>query len=78
MSDKEAVLRALARLPESIKWADVVDAVQPVVARDGSAMDVARLSAAILTPEELALYENPPTDGIPIRALLAELEAQPS
>ena len=78
MSEKEAILRAVAALPDSIKWADVAARIASVVARDASDKDLARfLGAAFpVTPEELAEYTNPPTDGIPIQDLLAELEGR--
>lgn len=74
MSEKDAILRAIAGLPDSTDWAGVADAVFGILARFGTPADVARLHAAIVTPEEMAEYENPPTGGMQLHELLAELE----
>ncbi len=74
MSEKDAILSAIAGLPDSTNWAGVADAVFSILARYGTPADVARLHAAIITPEELAEYENPPTGGMQLHDLLAELE----
>jgi hypothetical protein len=78
MSEKEAILRAVAGLPDSTNWAAVTDALFRIVARDGTPADVARLHAALTTPEELAEYTNPVADGVPLADVLAELEARGS
>jgi len=75
MSNRDAILKAVAGLPDSMNWAALTAAVYRVVARDGTPDDVARFQAAIVGPEAMAEFENPPTDGIPIQNLLAELEA---
>ena len=78
MSNKDAILKAVAGLPDSINWDDVASSIAGIVARDATEKDVARFfgAAVVITPEMMALFENPPTDGIPIQDLLAELEGR--
>lgn len=78
MSNKDAILKAIAGLPDSIDWDAVASSVAGIVARDATEKDVARffVTALPVTPEEMALYANPPTDGIPIEDMLAELEGR--
>lgn len=74
MSEKDAILRAIAGLPDSTNWREVADSVFSILARHGTPADVGRLHGALLTPEELAEFENPPVGGMQIHDLLAELE----
>jgi len=78
MSNKDAILKAVAGLPDSINWDDVASCIAGIVARDATEKDVARFFGVALpvTPEQMALYANPPTDGIPIQDMLAELEGR--
>lgn len=54
----------------------MTDALFRIVARDGTPADVARLHAALTTPEDLAEYTDPFADGVPLADVLAELEAR--
>ena len=74
MSDKDAILRAVAGLPDSVDWAAVTKVLYQAVARDGTPEDVARFQAAIVTPEAMAEFENPPVGEMQLRDLLTELE----
>ena len=78
MSNKDAILKAVAGLPDSMNWDDVANRLASLVARDATERDVARFFVAAfpITPEELAALENPPTDGMPIEDMLAELEGR--
>ena len=76
MSDRQTVLDAVGRLPESATWADISDALLGLVARRGTPADVARLYRAGLTADALAEYMDPAAE-LSFEAVLAELEAQP-
>ncbi len=76
MSNKDAILKAVAGLPDSINWDDVASSIAGIVARDATEKDVARFfgAAVVITPEMMALFANPPTGGPQLRDLLAEFE----
>lgn len=76
MSNKQSVIDAVGRLPESADWPEITDALLAVVARRGSEADYARLYRAQFTPEHLAEYLNPPPGGVPLDGVIAELEAR--
>lgn len=76
MSDKQSVIDAVGRLPESAGWPEITDALLAVVARRGNEADFARLYRAQFTPEHLAEYLTPPTGGVPLDAVIAELAAR--
>ena len=78
MSEKDTILRAVAGLPDSTNWPALTAVLYQFVAREGTPDDVARFQAAIVTPEEMAEYQNPPVGGMQLRDLLAELEATSS
>lgn len=76
MSNKDAILKAIAGLPDAFNWPALTAAAYRVVARDGTPEDVARFQAALISPEEMAEYENPPpAGGMQLHDLLAEFEA---
>ncbi|QDU18296.1 hypothetical protein [Urbifossiella limnaea] len=76
MSNKDAILKAIAGLPDSVDLTAVTKALYQAVARDGTPEDVARFQSAIIPPEAMAEFENPPVGGMQLRDLLAELEAR--
>lgn len=75
MSHKQAILEAVAGLPETATWSEITDALLALVARQGSAADFARQYRTQLTADQLAEYQNPSGD-IPLESVLAELEAR--
>lgn len=75
MSNKEAVLKAVATLPEAATWAEITDALLAVVARHGSAADFARFYRTQLAAADLAEYAGLQGD-IPLDTVIAELEAR--
>jgi hypothetical protein len=62
MSDKQAALDAVSRLPESATWAEITDALFLVAARNGSPADLARFYRSQLGAEQIREYLNPAAD----------------
>jgi hypothetical protein len=78
MSNKQSVLQVVQNLPESASWVEITDALLAVVARSGSAADSARLYRTQFTTDHLAEYLNPPSSGIPLDTIVAELQSRTS
>jgi hypothetical protein len=75
MSEKQAVLDAVARLPETAGWAEITDALVGLVARNGSPADLARLYRSQLRADELNEYLNPAAD-LPLAQVVEELKSR--
>jgi hypothetical protein len=75
VSDKQLVIQAVGTLPETATWAEITDALIGVVARRGSAADLARLYREQLTAEHLAEYLNPKAEVL-LDSVVGELEAR--
>jgi hypothetical protein len=75
MSEKQSVLDAVQRLPETATWVEITDTLLSIVAREGSSADFARLYRAHFTADQLAAYLQPQAE-IPLDSVIAELESQ--
>jgi hypothetical protein len=77
MSDKQTLLQAVTRLPETATWSQITEALLDVMARRGLPHDFARLYRAQLSAEQLAEYADPKAE-FSLDAVLADLAARRS